>query len=99
MYVSTLALTLTNPTTILSFAALFASLGLGGDEHDPSTAPAMVLGVFLGSGLVDCVVRGFAVNVGAGGIPVVLAPVGQHGVENGGVNGGRGVVVEVDRVH
>src|SRR4051794_20052783 len=50
MYVSTLALTLTNPTTILSFAALFASLGFGYDR-DPSTAPALVLGVFLGSAL------------------------------------------------
>jgi threonine/homoserine/homoserine lactone efflux protein len=51
LYVSTLALTLTNPTTILSFAALFASLGLGGDDRDASTAPALVLGVFLGSAL------------------------------------------------
>jgi threonine/homoserine/homoserine lactone efflux protein len=51
LYVSTLALTLTNPTTILSFAALFASLGPGGDDRDASTAPAMVLGVFLGSAL------------------------------------------------
>jgi threonine/homoserine/homoserine lactone efflux protein len=51
MYVSTLALTLTNPTTILSFAALFAGLGLGGSEDDPTAAPAMVLGVFLGSAL------------------------------------------------
>ena len=51
MYVSTLALTLTNPTTILSFAALFAGLGLGGGDHDSTAAPAMVLGVFLGSAL------------------------------------------------
>jgi threonine/homoserine/homoserine lactone efflux protein len=51
MYLSTLALTLTNPMTILSFAALFAGLGLGGDRGDGTTASAMVLGVFLGSAL------------------------------------------------
>jgi threonine/homoserine/homoserine lactone efflux protein len=51
MYISTLGLTLTNPVTILSFAALFAGLGLGGDERDSTTAPAMVLAVFLGSAL------------------------------------------------
>jgi threonine/homoserine/homoserine lactone efflux protein len=51
VYVSTLALTLTNPTTILSFAALFAGLGLGAGEGDTTAAAAMVLGVFLGSAL------------------------------------------------
>ena len=51
MYLSTLALTLANPTTILSFGALFAGLGLGADDRDTTTAPAMVLGVFLGSAL------------------------------------------------
>ena len=30
---------------------MFAGLGLGGDDRDPTTAPAMVLGVFLGSAL------------------------------------------------
>ena len=51
MYASTFGLTLANPTTILSFAALFAGLGLGGDERDASAAGTMVLGVFLGSAL------------------------------------------------
>ena len=51
MYTSTLALTLANPTTILSFAALFAGLGLGGHERASSAATAMVLGVFTGSAL------------------------------------------------
>jgi threonine/homoserine/homoserine lactone efflux protein len=51
MYASTLALTLTNPTTILSFAGLFAGIGLGADDHDAASASAMVLGVFLGSAL------------------------------------------------
>ena len=50
-YGSTLALTLTNPTTILSFAAVFAGLGLGAAAGDRLSALLMVLGVFLGSGL------------------------------------------------
>ncbi len=48
-YLSTLALTLTNPTTILSFAALFAGLGLGAGGRDVTAAVLMVFGVFLGS--------------------------------------------------
>jgi threonine/homoserine/homoserine lactone efflux protein len=47
---STLALTLTNPTTILSFAAVFAGLGLG-TASDRGAAVLMVSGVFLGSAL------------------------------------------------
>jgi len=47
-YVSALALTLTNPLTILSFAAIFAGLGAatGGGYK---TAALLVLGVFAGS--------------------------------------------------
>jgi threonine/homoserine/homoserine lactone efflux protein len=48
---STLALTLTNPTTILSFAAVFAGLGLGTTAGDRGSAVLMVCGVFLGSAL------------------------------------------------
>ena len=47
-YSSTLFLTLTNPTTILSFVAVFAGLGLG-EGADGLTATVLVLGVFLGS--------------------------------------------------
>ena len=50
-YVSTLLLTLTNPTTILSFAAIFAGLGVGSDHNDTMTALLVVTGVFLGSAL------------------------------------------------
>jgi threonine/homoserine/homoserine lactone efflux protein len=50
-YVSTLFLTLTNPMTILSFAAVFAGLGLGGGATDYAGALLLVLGVFLGSAL------------------------------------------------
>jgi threonine/homoserine/homoserine lactone efflux protein len=47
-YTSTLFLTLTNPSTILSFLVVFAALGLG-KSPDPQTAGSMVLGVFAGS--------------------------------------------------
>jgi threonine/homoserine/homoserine lactone efflux protein len=48
---STLALTLTNPTTILSFVAVFAGFGLGTAAGDRAAAVLMVCGVFLGSAL------------------------------------------------
>jgi threonine/homoserine/homoserine lactone efflux protein len=44
---SLVALTLTNPATILSFAAMFASIGAG--TGGPAGALSVVLGVFLGS--------------------------------------------------
>jgi threonine/homoserine/homoserine lactone efflux protein len=50
-YASTLALTLTNPMTILSFAAVFAGLGVGAGSGDYASAAILVLGVFLGSAL------------------------------------------------
>lgn len=50
-YISTFFLTLTNPMTILSFAAVFAGLGIGSAAGDYSSAALLVLGVFLGSGL------------------------------------------------
>jgi threonine/homoserine/homoserine lactone efflux protein len=49
-YGSTVLLTLANPATILSFAAVFAGLGLG-RAADYASAGRMVLGVFLGSAL------------------------------------------------
>jgi threonine/homoserine/homoserine lactone efflux protein len=48
-YASTLFLTLTNPMTILSFAAIFAGLGLARTHGDYASAAMLVLGVFLGS--------------------------------------------------
>jgi threonine/homoserine/homoserine lactone efflux protein len=50
-YASTFALTLTNPTTILSFAAVFAGMGLGTLARDRLSALLLVAGVFLGSAL------------------------------------------------
>jgi threonine/homoserine/homoserine lactone efflux protein len=48
-YASTLLLTLTNPVTILAFAAIFAGLGLGSSDGDYAGGMLLVLGVFLGS--------------------------------------------------
>jgi threonine/homoserine/homoserine lactone efflux protein len=48
-WATTFALTVTNPTTILSFAAIFAGLGLGAGAGGYGSASIMVLGVFLGS--------------------------------------------------
>ena len=50
-FASTFFLTLTNPMTILSFAAIFAGLGLNESNGDYLSAIALVLGVFLGSAL------------------------------------------------
>ena len=57
-YTSTLLLTLTNPMTILSFAAVFAGLGLGSAAGGARTAALMVLGVFLGSALWWAILSG-----------------------------------------
>lgn len=49
-YLSTFLLTITNPLTVLSFAAVFAGLGLSAGGNYAS-ATVLVLGVFLGSAL------------------------------------------------
>ena len=48
-YASTFFLTLTNPMTILSFAAVFAGLGLAGTEGNYVSEGTLVSGVFIGS--------------------------------------------------
>jgi threonine/homoserine/homoserine lactone efflux protein len=48
-YSSRLLLTLTNPMTILSFAAIFGGLGLGSTPGGFTPAASLVGGVFLGS--------------------------------------------------
>jgi threonine/homoserine/homoserine lactone efflux protein len=50
-YASTFFLTITNPVTIFSFAAIFAGLGVGGASGSYSSAAVLVLGVFVGSAL------------------------------------------------
>lgn len=60
-YLSTLLLTLTNPLTILSFAAIFAGIGVGGAGGGKSSffaALLVVCGVFLGSTLWWCLLTG-----------------------------------------
>lgn len=49
VYLSTLFLTLTNPMSILSFAAIFAGLGLAATGSGPLPGAVLVAGVFAGS--------------------------------------------------
>ena len=51
MYTSTFFLTLTNPMTIFSFAAVFAGFGLAGTRGSVASAGILILGVFLGSAI------------------------------------------------
>ncbi len=85
-YSSTFVLTLTNPLTILSFAAILAGAGLATDGGDALSATVMVTGVFLGSAawwlLLSfgvSLLRGFVtprvmrwVNYGAGAVLVAF---------------------------
>lgn len=51
-YTTTFVLTLTNPLTILSFAAIFAGLGVASYSSGNNLAAAlMVIGIFVGSGI------------------------------------------------
>jgi threonine/homoserine/homoserine lactone efflux protein len=59
-YSSTLLLTLTNPTTVLSFLAVLTGLGMGGYRHWPLTF-LLVGGIFCGS-MLWWVILVFAVN-------------------------------------
>src|SRR5437764_12810277 len=57
-YASTFLLTLTNPLTILSFAAVFAGIGVGGASKSFLSATIVVLGVFTGSAVWWCLLTG-----------------------------------------
>jgi len=57
-YASTFFLTLTNPMTILSFAAIFAGLGVADAGRSYASAGVLVLGVFTGSALWWLVLSG-----------------------------------------
>jgi len=50
-YTSTVFLTITNPMTIISFAAVFAGVGLVTNQSDYLSPFILVLGVFIGSGV------------------------------------------------
>jgi len=59
-YVSTFLLTISNPVTILSFAAVFAGFGVAGGSGGSYVSVAMlVLGVFVGSALWWLILTGF----------------------------------------
>ncbi|VBB07488.1 lysine-type exporter protein (lyse/ygga) [Lucifera butyrica] len=49
MYVSTFFLTLANPITILSFASIFAAMGMAGAKRGYVPIIIMIMGVFIGS--------------------------------------------------
>jgi len=50
-YISAFFLTIVNPMTIISFAAVFAGLGIGTIQTDYFSSLILVMGVFVGSGL------------------------------------------------
>ncbi len=50
-YLMAIALTLTNPQTILSFIAAFAAIGMASNRGDSIQAIALIAGVFVGSAL------------------------------------------------
>ncbi len=50
-YASTFAVTLTNPATLLSYAAVFAGLGVGSASGSYGSAVLLASGVFVGSAL------------------------------------------------
>lgn len=61
-YLSALAITLTNPMTILSFVGAFAGLGLA-VAHDYAAAATLVTGVFIGSGIWWILLSAFAARL------------------------------------
>ena len=71
-YASTFGLTLANPSTILSFAAIFTGLVAGSMGGDALYAMSLVLGVFCGSTLWWFVLSGatslFRAKLSAGGL-------------------------------
>ena len=71
-YASTFFLTLTNPMTILSFAAIFAGLGVVSASRNYASAGMLVLGVFIGSALWWLIL--------SGGVSVFRARFNPHGL-------------------
>jgi threonine/homoserine/homoserine lactone efflux protein len=74
-YASTFFLTLTNPMTIISFAAIFAGLGLAGTNGNYGSAGILVLGVFIGSAL-----WWLLLSAGVGRFRARFNPAGLHWV-------------------
>ncbi len=82
-YLSTLALTLANPVTVLAFLAIFSGLGLAAEGRDFAAAGVLVLGVFAGSLLWWLLLAG-----GVGLLRGRLTPVAL-----GGINRVSGVLI------
>lgn len=72
-YASTFILTLTNPITIISFAAIFAGLGLASTGGEYLSAGVLVLGVFIGSSLWWLIL--------SGGVGVFQNKFSPHGLQ------------------
>jgi hypothetical protein len=77
---------------------LVGGLGAAGGEDDLAGLGAEQVGDAL-AGPFDGAAGALAPPVNAGGVAEVLAQEGEHLVEHFGVDGGGGVVVEVDAVH
>jgi len=76
LYGSVLLLTLGNPLTILSFAAVLATLGVSLQPHAALAAALTVLGVFIGSGLWWLALSSLVARAGAALPPRALRLVG-----------------------
>jgi threonine/homoserine/homoserine lactone efflux protein len=72
-YASTFFLTLTNPMTIISFAAIFAGLGLASTSGNYVSAVVLVCGVFIGSALWWLIL--------SGGVGVFREKFNPHGLQ------------------
>lgn len=72
-YASTFFLTLTNPMTIISFAAIFAGLGLASTSANYLSAGVLVFGVFIGSALWWLIL--------SGGVGVFREKINPHGLQ------------------
>jgi len=72
-YASTFFLTLTNPMTIISFAAIFAGLGLASTSANYLSAGVLVFGVFIGSALWWLIL--------SGGVGVFREKLNPHGLQ------------------
>jgi threonine/homoserine/homoserine lactone efflux protein len=71
-YLTTVFLTLTNPSTIISFAAVFASVGLAETAASYGAAASFVAAVFLGSALWWLVLSGAVALVRARVTPAAV---------------------------
>lgn len=76
-YFSIVLLTLTNPTTILSFVAVFAALGIAASADTALPAAFIVLGVFSGSALWWLTLSSGVSMVKRSLTPLVLLSIGR----------------------